>query len=114
MSYCAKCGAKLDENAKFCSACGAPVVKTVTEEISVLSDNLIEKVKEILHQGNVTRIVIKNEEGKVLLEIPATVGVLGVIIAPWLAALGAIGARARAQLKNGKRETLSLKISKDF
>ena len=94
MSYCAKCGAKLDEEAKFCSACGASVAKTVTEEISVSSDNLIEKVKELLHEGNVARIVIKNEEGKVLLEIPATVGVLGIVIAPWLAALGAIGALA--------------------
>jgi len=94
MSYCAKCGAKLNEDAKFCSVCGAAVVKTVIEEISVSSENLIERVKELLHEGNVTRIVIKNEEGKVLLEIPATVGVLGVVIAPWLAALGAIGALA--------------------
>ena len=94
MSYCAGCGAKLNEDAKFCTACGAPVVKTLTEEISVTSDNLIERVKELLHEGNVTRIVVKDEEGKVFLEIPATVGVIGVVLAPWLAALGAIGALA--------------------
>lgn len=94
MSYCAKCGAKLNEDDKFCAACGAPVVKTVTEEISIASDNLIQRVKELLHEGNVTRIVVKDEEGKVFLEIPATVGVIGVVLAPWLAALGAIGALA--------------------
>jgi hypothetical protein len=94
LSYCAKCGAKLNEDDKFCSACGTSVVRTVTEDISVASENLIEKVKELLHEGTVTRIIIKDEEGKVLLEIPATVGVLGVLFAPWLAALGTIGALA--------------------
>ena len=94
MSYCWKCGAKLKEDDKFCSACGAPVAKTVKEEFSVSSDNLIERVKELLHEGNVTRIIVKDEEGKVLLEIPATVGVIGVVLAPWLAALGAIAALA--------------------
>ena len=48
----------------------------------------------MLHEGNVTRIIIKNEDDKVLLEIPATVGVIGVLIAPWLAALGAIAGLA--------------------
>jgi hypothetical protein len=48
----------------------------------------------LLHEGNVTRIVIKDDAGKVLLEIPATVGVIGVVLAPWLAALGAIAALA--------------------
>ena len=94
MSYCAKCGAKLNEDDKFCSACGTSVVRTVTEDISVASENLIEKVKELLHEGTVTRIIIKDEEGKVLLEIPATVGVIGALLAPWLAALGAIAALA--------------------
>jgi len=41
---------------------------------------------------NVTRIIIKDEKGKVMLEIPATVGVIGVLLVPWLAALGAIAA----------------------
>jgi len=84
----------LKEDDKFCSACGAPVVKTVKEEFSVAADNLIEKVKELLHEGNVTRIIVKDEMGKVLLEIPATVGVIGVVLAPWLAALGVIAALA--------------------
>ena len=64
------------------------------EEFKVAADNLIEKVKELLHEGNVTRLIVKDEEGKLLLEIPATIGVVGVLIAPWLAALGAITALA--------------------
>ena len=66
----------------------------VREEFSVSADNLIEKVKELLHEGNVTRIIVKNEKGKVLLEIPATVGVIGVVLVPWLVALGVIVALA--------------------
>ncbi len=92
MPFCSKCGLMLDEDDRFCSSCGASVSKTVEEEMSVSSDNLVEKVKELLHEGNVTRIIVKNEEGKTLLEIPATVGVIGALFAPWLAALGAIGA----------------------
>jgi hypothetical protein len=84
----------LDENDKFCSACGTAVEKVTSEEYSVSSDNLIERVKELLHEGNVTRIILKNEKGQILLEIPATVGVIGVVLAPWLAALGAIAALA--------------------
>jgi len=82
----------LIEDDKFCYSCGASVTKIVKEEFSVSSDNLIEKVKELLHEGNVTRIIVKDEKGAVLLEIPATVGVIGVVLAPWLAALGVIAA----------------------
>lgn len=94
MLYCSKCGAELKEDDRFCNVCSAPVSKTVKEEFSVSADNLIERVKELLHEGNVTRIIIKDEKGKVLLEIPATIGVVGVLIAPWLAALGVIAALA--------------------
>ncbi len=94
LSYCSKCGLMLYDDDKFCSSCGASVIQTFKEEISISSDNLIKKVKELLHEGNVTRIIVKNEEGKTLLEIPATVGVIGALFAPWLAALGAIGALA--------------------
>lgn len=92
LSYCSKCGAKLKEDDKFCSACGAAVVKTVKEEFNVSADNLIERVKGLLHEGNVTRIIVKDETGRTMLEIPATVGVIGVVLAPWLAALGVIAA----------------------
>ena len=82
----------MKEDDKFCHVCGAKVQNVVREEYSVSSDNLVDRVKELLHEGNVTRIIVKDMRGKVLLEIPATVGVVGVVIAPWLAALGVITA----------------------
>jgi len=94
MSYCTKCGAKLKEDDKFCYVCGAPTAKVVTEEYSVRGDDLIERVRELLHEGNVTRVIVKDDRGKVLLEISATIGVIGVVIAPWLAALGVIATLA--------------------
>lgn len=94
MDYCTKCGAKLKKDDRFCHACGAPVGKVVREEFTVSADNLVERVKELLHEGNVTRLIVKDDGGKVLLEIPATVGVFGVVLAPWLAALGVIAALA--------------------
>jgi CBS domain-containing protein len=94
LPYCTKCGAMLKEEDKFCSACGASVTKVTKEEFTVSSDDLIERVKQLLHEGNVNRIIVKDEKGKTLLEIPATVGVIGVFLAPWLAALGVIAALA--------------------
>jgi len=84
----------LVEDAKFCHVCGSPVRKVRREEFSVSADDLIEKVKELIREGNITRIVIKDEKGRTVFEMPATVGVVGVILAPWLAALGAIAALA--------------------
>jgi len=105
LPYCSKCGARLDENDRFCPVCGAARVKVTREEFTVSSDDLIEKVKQLLHEGNVTRIIVKNEKGRVLLEIPATVGVIGVLLAPWLAALGAIAAlAARCRIVVERRE----------
>ena len=94
LKYCYKCGAKLPKDAEFCHKCGVTVGKVVKEEISVKSEDLIEKVKELLHEGNITRIIVKDEKGHICLEIPATVGVIGAILAPWLAALGTIAALA--------------------
>ena len=92
MPYCTKCGAPLKEEDKFCPVCGAPVAKVTREEFTVSSSNLVDRVGELFHEGNVTRIIVKDEKGKTLLEIPATVGVIGVVLAPWLAALGVIAA----------------------
>ena len=92
MPYCSKCGAKVKDEDKFCAVCGTPVARVVREEFSVSSDDLIEKVKQLLHEGNITRIIVKDDKGKTLIEIPATVGVIGAVLAPWLAALGVIAA----------------------
>lgn len=62
------------------------------EEFKVKSEEIIEKVKELIHEGNVRRLIIKDEDGKIYLEIPVTLGVIGVILAPVLAAVGAVAA----------------------
>ncbi len=64
------------------------------EEFHVTGDALISKLKELLHEGNIRRIIIKNEEGKILIEIPLTVGVVGAVLLPVWAALGALAALA--------------------
>ena len=66
--------------------------KVRTEEFQVNGDELIAKIKELIHEGNVRRISIRNEEGRTLIDIPLTVGVVGAILVPQLAALGAIAA----------------------
>jgi hypothetical protein len=64
--------------------------KKIVEEFQVLGSNLVDKVKELIHEGNVRRIIIKNEQGFVLMEIPVTLAAIGVVAAPVLAAVGAI------------------------
>lgn len=66
--------------------------ETFTERIKVTGDNLLAKVREIVHEGNVRRVIIKNAEGRTLVEIPLTVGVVGALLAPVAAAIGAIAA----------------------
>jgi hypothetical protein len=69
-------------------------MKTIFEEMKVLGHELANKVKELIHEGNVRRIIIKNEQGHTFIEIPVTVAAVGVIFAPVLAAVGAIAAMA--------------------
>jgi hypothetical protein len=92
MVKCESCGTDLSEGSKFCSKCGAPV--GVKEEYTVRSEDLVAKIKELIHEGDISRIIVKDEEGKTLLEIPAWAGIVGTLLAPWLAALGAIAALA--------------------
>lgn len=92
MVLCEKCKTDLPPGAKYCLNCGARVGKLVIEEFSINTDDLVKKVKELLHEGNVTRIIVRDEQGGLLLDIPVTAGLIGVVIAPWLAALGAIAA----------------------
>jgi len=93
MPFCNKCGKEISDDMKFCPTCGTPVGME-EESFSVSSEDLIQKVKELFHEGNVRRITIKSEEGKTLLDIPVTVGVIGIVLVPWLAAIGAIAALA--------------------
>ncbi len=66
--------------------------RVTTETVEVTGDDLLGKIKEIIHEGNVRRITIPSEEGHRLLEIPLTLGVVGVVLLPVFAAIGAIAA----------------------
>jgi Domain of unknown function (DUF4342) len=70
--------------------------KVTVEEFKISGNDLVVKVKELIHEGNIRRIIIKNEEGRVLIEIPLTVGVVGGVLSaalfPVVAAVGVIGA----------------------
>ena len=68
--------------------------ETFTEEFKVSGDAMVAKIKELVHEGNIRRIIIKNEEGQTLIEVPLTIGVVGIILLPVWAAIGAIAALA--------------------
>ena len=67
-------------------------LEKVVEEIQVFGRDLVDKVREVIHEGNVQRIIVKDEHGNTFIEIPVTVAAIGVILAPLLAAVGAISA----------------------
>jgi hypothetical protein len=62
------------------------------EEFKVKGDELLGRVRELIREGNVRRVTIKNSDGKTMLEIPLTIGVVGALIAPVAAAIGAVAA----------------------
>jgi hypothetical protein len=68
--------------------------KTVHEELRITGEKLRETIEELIHQGNIRSIIVKNDQGKVLGKVPLTVGVIGAAVAPILAAFGVIGALA--------------------
>jgi hypothetical protein len=63
-------------------------------EFKVKGEELLAKIRELIQEGNVRKIIIKNEKGETYLEIPVTIGVIGVILAPVFAAVGALAALA--------------------
>ena len=65
-----------------------------TEEFRITGEELLAKVKELVHEGNIRRLIIRNEAGTTLVEIPLTVGLVGVALLPVWAAVGAIAALA--------------------
>ncbi|NCB06223.1 MAG: DUF4342 domain-containing protein [Clostridia bacterium] len=68
--------------------------KTHYEEFRVAGEDLVEKIKDVVHEGNIRRVIVKDEHGNTLIEIPLTLGVVGVVLLPVWAALGAIAALA--------------------
>jgi hypothetical protein len=63
-----------------------------TEEFHVNGDDLLARIKALIHEGNIRRVIIKDKDGKVLIEFPLSVGVVGFVLAPTLAAVGAVAA----------------------
>ena len=66
--------------------------KVHSEEFRVNGEELISRIKNLIKEGNIRRVIIKDKEGKIVFEIPLTLGVVGALIAPQLAAIGAIAA----------------------
>lgn len=93
MLKCSKCGSELPLESQFCLHCGSKL-RMEKDVYQVSAEGLVGKVKEIIHDADVKRIVIKDEKGKVLLSIPVTWGVAGGVatlaLAPWLIALGVV------------------------
>jgi hypothetical protein len=66
--------------------------RTWTEEFRVTGGEIINKIRELIHEGNIRKIILKDEEGRIFLEIPLTIGLVGALVAPVWAAIGAIAA----------------------
>ena len=92
LRICEKCKNEIPKKANFCPNCGTEIYKIIREEFVISSDDLIKKIKEIIHEGNIRKIIVKDDKKNIILEIPVTVGIVGTILAPWLAALGVIAA----------------------
>ncbi len=74
------------------STSGADQTTHTQQEFSVTGEQVVEFLKKVLHEGNIRRVVLKDESGKSMLEIPVTIGVVGVILLPVWAAIGAAAA----------------------
>jgi hypothetical protein len=66
--------------------------RTRTEEFRVDAGKVLDTIKDLIHQGNIRRIILKNEAGKTLIEIPLTLGLVGATLLPVFAAVGALAA----------------------
>jgi hypothetical protein len=72
----------------------APTAGRATETARVRGEALVEQVKSLLHEGNVRRVIIRNDQGHAVIEIPVTAGVVAAVVAPVLVAVAAIAALA--------------------
>jgi hypothetical protein len=66
----------------------------LAREFKVKGEELLKKVKDLIHEGSIRKIIIKDEKGNTFMEIPLTFGVVGAVLAPILAAVGALAAMA--------------------
>lgn len=79
--------------------------ETRTQEFTLDGDQVVAKVKELIHEGNIRRISIKNEDGRTMLEVPLTLGLIGAALLPVFAAIGAAAALATRCTIVVERET---------
>ena len=86
--------------------------RTYKESFKVAADQLVDAVKRVLHEGNVRRVIIK-QDGRSVVEFPLTVGVVGTVLAPVLAAVGAIAAVLTECTMEVERTTESPRSSED-
>lgn len=86
----ATAGAKKTAGAKSGKTTGSGKQKVKTEEFTATSDNLIDEIKKIIHEGNVRRIIVRAKDGRELLNFSLTVGLIGLVWAPVLLAIGGI------------------------
>jgi hypothetical protein len=86
--------------------------RTYKESFRVAADQLVDAVKRVLHEGNVRRVVIK-QDGRTVVEFPLTVGVVGAVLAPVLAAVGGIAAVLTECTMEVERTTAAPRSSED-
>ena len=82
----------MSDSVKKGAAHFADDAKVVVKDVKVMAEDLLRTVKDLVKEGNVRRITVKDKEGKVIATFPLTVGVIGVVVAPVLAAIGALSA----------------------
>ena len=91
---CNECNAEVSTDSRFCQNCGVQIGFRKDIYNGITADGLVSKVKEIIQDARVKRVVVKDDRGKMLVSIPVTWGTAGVVatvaLAPWLAALGVI------------------------
>ena len=101
----------MDENNSHYEASRSADERTVTEEFRVSGETVTAKMRELLREGNVRRIILKNDEGKTLIKIPLTVGVVGALLLPVWAGVGAIAALAANLTLSVERRAESVKLA---
>ena len=84
----------MNENGKTTVFAEPPPAPPKTQEVEITGESIVAKIQELVHEGNVRRIIVRNPEGHAVVEFPLTAGVVGAVLLPVWAALGAIVALA--------------------
>ena len=120
MTICGECGTELPALARFCPGCG--IETGIKKDVyDIPSERLISKVKGMMHDVSIKRIIVKDDKGKILLSIPVTWVAAGavttVVLAPWLAALGVIAglvARCKVEVERESSDNIGSSDSDPF